>query len=743
MPNQRNIAILLVVILVAGFIYRFTLTIINTYPPGADIGLHESVINSILAPKTTLLYNYYHMGGGVSATNPGYHIFAAFIISMTGAPDYLVQAAVASMFSALIILAAFILTRLVWGTRAGLVAAILVAFSASDILMLSWAGYPNIVALALIPIIFYFLLQPAKLAQANYLIVTTIITAALFLTHVFSGMVFLATILFALLAGLALRRFTDFTFKNATTWLIPIFFGIILVSPYLLSVLPLYFGAEGAITGTVSAMQQAVVETRLIPATLLGLSMIPMLLFLVFSKSKNGRFFTLPSILFVSTMLVPLVASQAYLLGFFLDYERFLYFLATPAIICVGLILVYASNIIENALKKMKPQISSHTKTAFLSILVITCLGTSLIGSSLFMLPDEAVENAKYFQVMNPTQYEAIQWIKTNTPADAVCVADANFGWWLSGFAQRPTLSAVDPQFLILQREFAPAQAASNLMRADYLMDNGILQIEQAGAYANGSSHDIYAEFENSIFKPLVFSLNDSQVSILYRDAGNPKEVKLESFSQSNTQVANDGDSTSFIISRWGSGLRVTEEITIFKGQRFAEVTFVFQNEGSFSFDWLQVPFQSRGKLVQYANSIGLVDNITHWINQIVLPENKLGNDVQLQETPNTYQLICNLAGGSNVKFSFYIGLCPYSPNTDLPQEQYYESLIENNTRTYLDTVSDAAINCFDYKAAIKQFNISYVVIRDFNILPRFQDDPTYELAFKNSEVAIYKVVGF
>ena len=121
---------------------------------------------------------------------------------------------------------------------------------------------------------------------------------------------------------------------------------------------------------------------------------------------------------------------------------------------------------------------------------------------------------------MNPEGYEAIKWIKTNTIAGSICVADAQFGWWLSGFAQRPTLSAVDPQFLILQREFEPARVASNLLRADYLVDNGILQIEQPGPYANGSSHDIYAILDNSVFKRLVFSLNDTIVSMLYREGG-------------------------------------------------------------------------------------------------------------------------------------------------------------------------------------------------------------------------------
>jgi hypothetical protein len=424
-------------------------------------------------------------------------------------------------------------------------------------------------------------------------------------------------------------------------------------------------------------------------------------------------------------------------LGFFLDYERFLYFLALPVITCIGLIIVNASGIIAKALQKIHPHISSKTKTALISILIILCLFTPI-----FALPHVGAAQAGYFQAMNPTEYEAIKWIQTNTPAGSVCVADANFGWWLSGFGQRPTLSAVDPQFLILQREFAPAQVASNLLKADYLADNGILKIEQPGPYANGSAHDIYAELSDSVFKPLVFSLNDTQISLLYRDGSTPKEMQLGAFEQSDTQVANDGKSTSFIVTRWNSRLRITEEITILKGVRFAEVTFVFQNEGSANFDWLRIPFQSRGQLVQYANSIGLVDNTMHWINQIVLPQNRLGEDMTLEENADSYELVCNLAGNSNTKFTFYVGLCPYSADSDAAQTGDYNSLIENNNLTYLDIVSDTPINCFDYRAAIREWNIAYVIVRDPEAVSRFIDDPMFEAAFKNSQVTIFKIVG-
>jgi hypothetical protein len=131
-----------------------------------------------------------------------------------------------------------------------------------------------------------------------------------------------------------------------------------------------------------------------------------------------------------------------------------------------------------------------------------------------------------------------------------------------------------------------------------------------------------------------------------------------------------------------------------------------------------------------------------HWVNQIVLPQNTLGDDVVLQQNADFYELVCNLKGQQTTVMRFYVGLVSYTSNLGGDREGFYRQLIENNTQTYLDVTSDTAINCFDYKTALSQWSISYVAVRDFTGLARFQDDPTYTLAFKNSAVAIYKVVA-
>ena len=739
--------LLLILILVIAFAYRFLLMTMNTFPPGADIGLHESIIKSITSGKTNFFWNNYHMDGGLSVTNPGYHIFAAFIIGMTGLPDYLAQALVASFFSAFIVLCAFLIVRRIWSELAGFIVTILAVFSASDIAILSWAGYPNIITLMLIPTVFYLFLQRSKFSSKSYLAVTSLLISAIFLTHLFSGFVFIAIAGLALFVAAVFSRKTGLTRKDAFYWLMPIALGALLVSPYLVNIVPVYFGSQSAIIGTVSEMKQAVLETRLISLGIVCACLIPVFLFFVFSKYKNGKFFSIPAVLFAAWILVPAVATQSYLLGVYLDYERFLYFLALPIIICLGLAIVNLPNAFSRLTRvfhlksKVKPTFSLSKKTS--TALLISGLVVFSLFTPLFATPNVGIAQVNFFQVMNKSEYEAIQWINNNTPVGSVCVADAEFGWWLSGFAQRPTLSAVDPQYLILEREFEPAKVASNLLKANYLIDNGLVQVKQEGAYASGNTHEISAISNTSYIARPFFAINDTQISVLYRDKGVSQQFSLSRFLRSDTSVRSSFDNASFVVTRKDQLFNIIEEITIFKGVSYAKVSLILQsNSSDVDFDWLHLPFQSRGVAVEYPDSVVVVDNTLQEFSQIIFPEEKLGSNVRMQENPDFYELIFNLEGKSTAELSFFVGLCQFNPDYATTQADYWSSLIENNSKSYFDKIANLPLDFFDYQAAIREWKVSYIVIRDFESIPRFAEDPSFSLVFKNNQVAIFKTVS-
>ena len=67
-----------------------------------------------------------------------------------------------------------------------------------------------------------------------------------------------------------------------------------------------------------------------------------------------------------------------------------------------------------------------------------------------------------YYQTMDNQGGKHCSGLKQNTTQGAVLVSDALYGWWLGGFAQRPTISAVDPEYLTVNREVDNATFARN-----------------------------------------------------------------------------------------------------------------------------------------------------------------------------------------------------------------------------------------------------------------------------------------
>ena len=63
-----------------------------------------------------------------------------------------------------------------------------------------------------------------------------------------------------------------------------------------------------------------------------------------------------------------------------------------------------------------------------------------------------------------------------------------------------------------------------------------------------------------------------------------------------------------------------------------------------------------------------------------------------------------------------------------------------NNTKSYAGKVGEFPLDVFNYRQAIANLNISYVVLRDFSQFARLEKDPLFSLVYMNQEVAIFRI---
>jgi len=760
--------LLLLLVLAFSFAYRMLLLHWATYPPGADIGLHESIVNSItVSGNTNFLWNNYQMGGGLSLTFPGYHIFVSNVILLTGIPDYIAHSLVASFLSSFIVLCAFLIGRRVWGESTGFIVAFLVAISRFDVEMLVWGGFPNAVTLLLIPVVFYLYLERERFSTVPFLVTTTILSGAIFLTHSLSAVMFVCIVFSTVILAAVFSKRIGVSKKHLLLWILPIFLGAILVSPFLVDAAPAYLGANSeTFTGGVPDIRLALLSTRVLPLEWVIPLFASVIFFFLFSKKYRGKFLTVPALLFTMWIFVPMLFTQAYLVGIYTDYNRFLYYIILPLILLIALGIdhgagffarvtdTYLSLTKKTAQTKKKISNTRSRLTARLSRkniyagFAFSFLLISFLAVPIFLTPFRGVEIQSFYQTMNEPRYEAMQWARQNTPVGSVFVSDALYGWWFSGFAERPTLSAVDPQFLALAREFEPAQVAKSLLDTNYIIDNGLIQVREDGGYIGRHNPEIIAKLNWTYFPYPFLNFNNSKTKVQYRVDGNLQFVYLDQLPVREMRLENDTEHATIVVTKGNGFFNYTELTTVYKGSLFVNMTIAIESTvNGVSLDWLDFTVNSKGKVqAQQSNTIALLDEGVKTFGQLIFDTEQPHIDFINPENPLIFTLDYNLQGKASAEIQMAVSAYSVSDSLEIYQsqdrkDQYFNDIITANLNSYKEPNPDSlSLDVFDYQQAVTDWDISYIACRDSEVIPKFAGDPTFSLVFINNDVAIFVV---
>ena len=751
---------LLLSIFVFSFIYRIVLMLWQSFPPGADIGLHASVINSITGSgNTNFLYDFYQMGGGQSLTFPGYHIFASAVILFTGITDYMAQVIIVALFSSLIVLAAFLITRMVWSESAAFIVAFLVAVSRFDVEMLMWAGYPNVITLLLIPATFYLFLQRKKFSIAPFLVSTSILAGSIFLTHSLSAAVFIGiTAATVLCAGIAPKTFGT-TRSNVLSWLLPLFGGALLVSPFLVSAIPAYLSANSSFTA-VSEINRAILSTRVLPMDEVLALFACLLPLLLLSKKYKRRFISLPTFLLIMWLFVPLVLTQGFLFGLIVDYNRFLYFLVLPVIILFAMMIDHGSAYFAHltaTYQALTSQIQKTTRSAnrwatritagltrkrVYALFALGFIIIFLVTLPIFLTPWQGVTIESFYQTMDKPGYQAIQWAEQNTPPGSIFVSDALYGWWLGGFAERPTWSAVQPQYLTVDSELVPATVAANLLDTDYLIDNGYIQVREDGGYVGRHNPEFLADLSWTPFPFPFFQFNDSEITVLFQNANSVQSTVVTQVPVTGMQlVGAQSESSSILVDKANADFGYSEILSVSQGVAFANMTILVQSRNpNVSLDWINFVLNADGEFLQPANNtIATVDSGMKETGQLIFVENQPQISSLNPQNPCVTELSYDLQGKSSAEIQILVGIFPVSQN-DLANPSSLDEKLMGNVENAQKPVVNLPMTTFDYTEALQTNQISYIANRDFEVNPKFAGDPEFSLVFINNEVAIFKV---
>ncbi len=742
---------LLLAIFSFAVLFRVAVVFHNQYPPSSDIGLHGSIINLIIDQGKLPSWNPYHMGGETLATPPGFHFFVSTLMLLTGMPLILAELLTATFFSSVVLFPAFLVSRKIWrNLNAGLLAAFFAAVSALSLEMICWGGYTNIVSLFVIIIIFYLFLRDISQPIHLHLIVGTLLFASLILTHTFSLFIFfpiLGLYFLLLLVRKFLKHDNISLLKKLRFFVASVLLGAAIITPWLLRVFSFYLGAstEGAVTGGLDN-REVILANRTVDPIITALIIVVIPAFFMLRASRK-KYFDSNSLLLVSWFLVPVIMTQAYLFGIYTDYSRFMYFIDFPGIIVIsaGLFYLFRYTLITVRIPKIKGW-NRIKKTIPISIFV-TSLFIFIIFSPWSIFPEEAIDRADFYTTIQESEATALDWIKNNTPGNSVLVADHLYGWWFSGIGKRTTLSAASLEFLIYSHELEVARAAQLLLDTNYYIKNGLMEIRDDGPYnlRHNPSFSIETGFGGS-YSPFNFQDNGTQLHYYCinnyggRDYAN---TTLSDLKLSVTPILMKNEkSANLTITRENDLFKVNKTLIVWQGARFAEVSYnitVKSVRTNLYNIWLPIyTHEDYVTIDPWTPLVGIYNHYYGVCGQIIFQEDKPAEIRYVKEAPTRIEMLYRHPLKQNINIKILVGVYDSEGRSfhDELNERYAELAVNP-----LQKVTLEPLITWNYVGMIKEYDVSYVVFRDYRMRSKFSEDPRFRLMFNAGNVTVFQVV--
>jgi hypothetical protein len=450
--------------------------------------------------------------------------------------------------------------------------------------------------------------------------------------------------------------------------------------------------------------------------------------------------------------------TQGYLVGIYTDYNRFLYYILFPVIVLIAMgidhgsdffariintylsFTIEASQTARNASKFASRAKSHLTRQNIYSGFILGLLLFAFLAVPIFVTPFQGVVVQSFYQVIDDPRYEAIQWARQNTQTGSIFVSDALYGWWFSGFAQRPTLSAVDPQYLTLSREFEPAKAAKSLLDTDYVIDNGLIQVREDGGYIRRHNPMFLAKLNWTYFPYPFFHFNNGETTILVRKGNKDQFLDLTQLPVIEMYSETRSDQALISIRKGNDFLNYTESITVYKGVRFVNMSVTVESAfEDVSIYGLRFILQTKGEPIDRGNTLGFLDEGAKVLGQLIFSEKQ----------PRIYkagpELLYNLTGNHKENVQILVGVFSITDDPAVYRDSetkanVIDKILADNLITANDRVADLSLDVFDYRKALREWNVSYVACRDSEVIPKFAGDPAFSLVFINDEVAVFMV---
>lgn len=491
-------------------------------------------------------------------TPPLYSIMLAVFISFTGASSLeqliIVEKVAAVMIDWLLFFSVYILGSKFFGRRVGATASVLLLMSFPLFELNQWGGYTTVLAIAFMLLIFLY--TPLATEKFGYLVVAFFAAFGLVLSHqlaTFLAVFMMPPILLFMLVkskGAHLKVVVALALGGGIAFFLYYFQAII---PYIDLVIEYVFFAIKEYAYQIPATSFNSFMVNFGFSLFLALGGIVVAYHHLLRSHRRPLFY----LILMLSFSVPLFFAESYLVGLFLPFQWFVYYLIPPIAILAAVTLVSAFDKVQSFY--LKNRISVRKVWVKVATVIIVVLVASMIVFRFGTVYGKIMEASVFYSTSDPKALEAGLWLKNNYPENVTVVDTDVPGFWFRLYSGKPVIAATNP---IIQRN----EISESILDLSYEIEKSFeaekpLTLIRAYEAKGAISHESFVSL-NRVWNRVAFSSGDGD-KVLYQDNGVDKEPDLGSFGREI--IFNDADNSSkqLLIRYFNDDVAINQTITV------------------------------------------------------------------------------------------------------------------------------------------------------------------------------------
>jgi len=515
------------------FVFFYTILSMNGLVLGNDPAVHLQRADFFLSTGKIPISD-------IAWYPPIYHIFLSTLIAFTGAVEiesliFLIKT-LTVLIDWLLIFSVYLLGSKFFNKKIGIFAAVFLLLCFPLYEINQWGGYTTILSISMLVLLFVYLSIERK-GIGNILIIFTL-AFSLVLTHQLTT--FLAFIIFP---PFILIMFLKSKGKFPKAWIAALIGGVIAFSLYYLMPLLPYLGSFIDIVffqlETMLFQIPAVSAEKFIInfGFILFLSFFGLIITFTELKKKGslGIYYLLSLGFFI-----PLFLSQSYLLGIYLPYQRFVYYLL-PSIAIFSAVAFW---FILDKIEKFNYKIGNKWKKnrVLLVSYILVFLLISLFIFRFGVVYGKILEGSIFYSTSDVKGFDAALWLKNNNPDPTTVVVTEVPGSWFGVFSEKTVFAETDP---IVDRNVI----AESVLELAYEVEHPLTLVrayESKGAitaetyisinsvwrrvaYSSGAGDFLSYQINGD---ERFFELYSLHREIIFEDKNNPKKIIIHYFNE-------------------------------------------------------------------------------------------------------------------------------------------------------------------------------------------------------------------